>query len=306
MNAMKYTLRQIEIFLAVAKHNNITQAAEQLHMSQSAASAALQQLEASYTMQLFDRRGKRLKLNKNGSALRTEAEALLSHAESFENSLLGRHQQGNIDVGASMTIGNYIGINLLAQYHSDHPQAKVNFHVANSAEIITKMLNFELDIGMIEGQAHHEDLLVIPWQEDRLTVFCSPAHPLAMKRVLDDEDILSAKWIVREPKSGTRQNLSRALGEMAPKINIFLQLEHNEAIKRAVEEGMGIGCLSEMIVKPSFKSGALVPLKLQGRNLRRYFYCLLHKQRARNQSANWWLELCGITLGKDDMGTASK
>ena len=303
---MKFTLRQIEIFLAVAKHSNITLATEQLHMSQSAVSAALQQLEANAGAQLFDRLGKRLKLNKYGQALRTEAESLLLHSLDFENSLQGKYQQGDIDVGASMTIGNYLGINLLAKYHFLHPQAKINFHVANSAEIIAKTLSFELDVGMIEGQTNHDDLLVIPWQEDRLTVFCSPSHPLAMKRVLDDEDILSTKWIMREPESGTHQNLVSALGEIGSQLDVFLQLEHHEAIKRAVEEGLGIGCLSERIVRPSFKSGTLIPLKLKGRDLRRYFYCLIHKQRVRNQSARWWLGLCGLAVGKDDIKASSQ
>ncbi len=96
---------------------------------------------------------------------------------------------------------------------------------------------------------------------------------------LNPQDIAEAKWILREPQSGARQTFEKALGELLPSINIYLELRHNEAIKNAVESGLGVGCLSEIVLMRNFQSGDLVALGLTQRAMRRTFYFVLHKNR---------------------------
>lgn len=289
---MKYTLRQLEVFLATAFHENLTRAAASLAMSQSAASSALKDLESQFDVQLFDRVGKRLQLNELGESIRPRAEALLEQARSLETAL-ARHQDiGHLKVGATLSIGNYLAVEIMARYMGEQAGARVELEVANTETIVRKVANFELDLGLIEGESRHPDLEMLHWRDDELVVFCAPDHPLAGKPWLADDDLLSAAWIVREPGSGTRQHFEWAMHGLLPELNIKLELQHTEAIKRAVEAGLGVGCLSEITLVDAFKRGRLVPLPVPHRDFHRRFYFALHRQKFRSAGVQRWLELC--------------
>lgn len=289
---MKFTLRQLQIFLAVAKHQNISRAAQSLHMSQSAASEALLTLEHTYDVRLFDRTGNKLSLSAIGRTLRKEAESLLAHCQSFEEKLLDHTEVGHIKVGASFTIGNHLATRYLAGYLARYPEADVQLDIANTPDVVARVLNFEVDIGMIEGEVHHRELELIAWRDDELVVFCAADHPLARKKSLTNKDIKEALWILREPDSGARQTFDRALAGLLPDINIYLELKHNEAIKNAVESGLGIGCLSRIVLQKNFANGDLVPLTLPRRNMRRTFYFCLPRQRFHLESVDSWMRTC--------------
>ncbi|MDG2273564.1 MAG: LysR substrate-binding domain-containing protein [Halioglobus sp.] len=289
---MKLTIRQLQIFLAVAKHQNISKAAQSLHMSQSAASEALLNLEHMYDVRLFDRVRNKLSLNAIGHTLRKEAESLVAHCQSFEEKLLDHTDVGHIKVGASFTIGNHLATRYLAGYLANYPEADVQLDIANTPDVVARVLNFDVDVGMIEGEVHHRELELIPWREDELIVFCAADHPLARKKTLTNKDIREAPWILREPDSGARHTFDRALAGILPDINIYLELRHNEAIKNAVESGLGIGCLSQIVLKKNFANGDLVPLILPRRNMRRTFYFALAKERFRLESVESWMETC--------------
>jgi DNA-binding transcriptional LysR family regulator len=289
---MKFTIRQLQIFLAVAKHQNISKAAQSLHMSQSAASEALINLEHMYEVSLFDRVSNKLALNAIGHTLRKEADNLIAHCQSFEEQLLDHTDVGHIKVGASFTIGNHLATRYLAGYLANYPEADVQLDIANTPDVVARVLNFDVDVGMIEGEVHHRELELIPWREDELIVFCAADHPLARKKTLTNKDIKEALWILREPDSGARHTFDRALAGLLPDINIYLELRHNEAIKNAVESGLGIGCLSQIVLKKNFANGDLVPLTLPRRNMRRTFYFALAKKRFRLESVKSWMETC--------------
>lgn len=289
---MHYTLRQLEVFLAAAHTENITRAAELLSMSQSAASSALKDLEKQFSIQLFDRIGKRLQINELGRALRPQAEALLDQARQLEQDFRQHDRVGELKVGATLTIGNYLAVDIMAEFINRHPSANVKLEVANTASISRQVLNFDLDVGLIEGELQHADLEVSKWREDELQVFCSPNHPLAERRELSDRDLLDAQWILRETGSGTRQAFDRAMHELLPDMDIRLELQHTEAIKRAVENGLGIGCLSRVSLQAAIDTGRLVALATPGRDLKRNFYFILHRQKYRSEGILRWLDLC--------------
>ena len=289
---MHFTLKQLQVFLAVASHENVSMAAEELAMSQSAASTALKELEQRSDVVLFDRVGKRLQLNEQGALLRPQAAALLSQAEQIESSLIRHSDIGGLKVGATLTIGNYVAIGIMAAFIQDHPTAQVELDVENTRAIASKVRNFELDIGLIEGELQEPDLDVQYWRDDTLSVFCSPQHPLAKKKELSDADLKQADWIVREKGSGTRQAFDRAMSGMLSEIILRLELQHTEGIKRAVEAGLGIGCLSELTLQDAFKRGTLVPLLAPQRDWTRKFYFILHKQKFLSRSVQSWIEHC--------------
>ncbi|MFA5633425.1 MAG: LysR substrate-binding domain-containing protein [Porticoccaceae bacterium] len=291
---MKYTLRHLEIFLAVARHKSTSAAAEELHLSQSAVSAGLLALENNYDVRLFDRTGKKLELNQVGHSLRKKAESLLAHAQEFDLEL-ARHQDiGHLKVGASFTIGNHVAVNCLAAYLTESPDAHVEFAVANSPEIIAKVLNYEVDVGMVENASPRHDLELIPWLDDELIVFCSPDHPLASKPgVLGEKDLAGVRWILREPESGARKTFENAFTSLLPQLHIYLEFKHNEAIKRAVEAGLGVGCLSQIVLQNNLKEGSLIPLTLSRKfAMKRTFYIALAANRYHKSATDNWIRVC--------------
>ncbi len=289
---MRYTLRQLEVFLAVARGESVSRAAEALFMSQSAVSGALADLERQFDVQLFDRVGKRLQLSALGRSIRARAEAVLDEARELERALEARSPVGRLRVGATLTIGNYLAVSLMARFMREHPGAELTLAVANTEEVARQVANFEIDVGLVEGEIEHADLAVTPWRDDELVVFCAPAHPLARKRTLVDDDLRGAAWIVREQGSGTRQAFDRAMRGLHGELQIALALQHTEAIKGAVEAGLGVGCLSRIALEEAFRRGSLKACPVPHRDFRRKFYFLLHKRKHRTAAIERWLELC--------------
>ncbi len=292
---MRYSLRQLEVFLAVAHLGNITRAAESLSMSQSAASSALRELEQQFSIQLFDRRGKRLQINEMGRSLRPMAEALLDRAREVERQLASQEDVGELKIGATLTIGNYLAVELIAGFIQQHG-SEVTLTVANTAEIARQLCNFDLDVGLVEGELQHPALEVLPWRRDELVVFCAPQHPLAGKKRLSDRDLLGAQWILREPGSGTRQAFDRAMAGILPNLKVLLELQHTEAIKRAVEKQLGIACLSRIALQDAFAAGRLVPLAVPQRQFGRQLYLVMHQQKFRSAGIESWLSLCRASV----------
>jgi len=292
---MRFSLRQMQVFLAIAHFENVSRAAERLSLSQSAASGALKELENQYDIQLFDRIGKRLKLNEQGKQLRAKAESLLTLAYDIEEDLKQNNLIGNLKIGATLTIGNYLCVDLIEQYLKDAPNAHINLDIANTERIKSELLNFDIDVGLLEGEIQHPELKIHPWRSDKLVCFCSPNHPLAQKPKVVPEDLAESKWVLRELGSGTRQTFDRAMSDYQEQLNIALELEQTEAIKRAVEKNLGIGCLSTISLEDDFKRGIFVPLQCPALNFSRTLYIAIHKTRFLSASLKHWLSLCGIS-----------
>ena len=289
---MRYTFKQLEVFLAIANHQNVSAAAQELSMSQSAASESLKALESQFDIQLFDRIGKKLQLNELGKSVRSEASTLIERASNLELSLRQHARVKDLKVGATLSIGNYLAINMLSEFKQCYPSASIILDVANTTEIAERVHNFELDIGLIEGEVNENDLHVEPWRDDELVVFCSPSHPFANKPLLEDMHLRDAKWVLRESGSGTRQAFDYAMHGLISKLNIELELQHTEAIKRAVQSNIGIGCLSRITLEDAFKRGTLVPLSAPQRDFKRQLFIIQHRQKYQSAGMTAWLKIC--------------
>jgi DNA-binding transcriptional LysR family regulator len=289
---MRYSLRQLEVFLAIARHENVTRAAHELAMSQSAASGSLGELEGQFNVKLFDRLGKRLQLSELGQQLRPQVESLLEQARALEQALAGEELSGRLQIGATLTIGNYLAVSMIADFRQQYPQAGIVLSVANTETIVERVARFELDMGLIEGELRHPDLHIVHWRHDELVVFAAPGHPLAQAEALSDQQLLALPWIVRERGSGTRQAFDRAMHGLLADLQIAMELQHTEAIKRAVEAGLGVGCLSRICLAEAFRRGSLVPLAVPGRDFRRELFLITHRDKYRSATLKQWLALC--------------
>lgn len=289
---MKYTLRQLEIFLAVARHESVSRAAAELSLSQSATSTALGELERQFDTQLFDRIGKSLRLNELGRVVQPHAVQLIEHAREIESLLARQTDFGPLQIGATLTVGNYLANLIAADFLRRHPSARVQLKVHNSATIVHQLIHYELDLGLIEGSCRHPDLLVEPWVEDELVVFCAPDHPLAHGRPVDIEELAWEDWILRETGSGTRETFEQALRHFTGALNVRLELEHTEAIKRAVESGLGIGCISRLALREAFRRGSLVAVDTPGLDLKREFQFVTHRHKHVTAGMREFIALC--------------
>lgn len=289
---MKLTLRQLEIFLAVARCQNVSRAAEALSLSQSAASTALNELERQFDARLFDRIGKRIRLNELGNAILPRAAELIDRARELEAMLQMQEAPGELRIGATLTIGNYLGTLIVSEFMQRYAGSRVTLDVENTAHIIARVASFDLDLGLVEGRCHHPDIEAVPWAGDELEVFAAPRHPLATKRRLTPDDLAVADWILREPGSGTRETFDLAAAGVLPQVRIKLELAHTEAIKRAVESGLGIGCISRLALREAFRRGSLVRLKTPFLKMDRKFFILVHKRKYRTAMSQQFIDLC--------------
>jgi DNA-binding transcriptional LysR family regulator len=285
---MKYSLRQLEVFVAIGRQESVSRAAEALSLSQSATSMALSELEKQFDTRLFDRHGKRLQLNERGRQILPQAIELLDRAEQLESMLAGGSGLGSLRIGATLTVGNYLATMLIGEYMHRHPGTRVKLEVHNTAMVVEQVAHLKLDFGLIEGDSQHPDLDITPWVDDELVIFAAPDHPLAGR----NQVTLDEAWILREAGSGTRQVFDAAFRHVLTKLDIRLELEHTEAIKRAVEAGMGIGCISRLALKDAFRRGSLVPLDIPGLDLKRQFNFVLHRQKFRTAGIEAFLHLC--------------
>jgi DNA-binding transcriptional LysR family regulator len=259
---MPITLRQLEIFEKVASSEHVTRAGEALRISQSAVSMAIAELESALGGPLFNRLGRRLLVNERGRLLLPEAQAILQRVAGIDKVLNeSREPRGIFHAGASTTVGNYLLPSLVGDFANRYPNATVLLQVANTQQIEAAVASGELDLGLIEGPCHIRELDRIPWRDDELAVIVGPGHPWAGKKRVDVEMLAAAKWIMRERGSGTREVFEAAMAEKGARFAVALELGHTEAIKKAVEAGLGVGCLSRLAVQRELDNNWLVAIR---------------------------------------------
>ncbi len=291
---MNITLRQLEIFLTVAETQHVTKASQQLHLTQSAVSMAISELENQIGTPLFDRLGRRLLLNDRGRLLLPHATQVIRKVKHMEMIMTESDGSlaGELNVTASTTTGNYLLPYLLGAFVDRHPNISPNLQIGNTGQVQASLLSGDCDVGFIEGHAHHKEIEVLPWLDDELVVIASPRDPLSQIGELKKSDLEKAEWIVREKGSGTEEIFESEISRQVTRFNILMRLGDIEAIKKAVESGLGIGCLSSLCVGREIEQGWLVRLRVPFLNLRRKLLIVLHKRKNRTSLLKEFLVFC--------------
>jgi len=290
MKTSRLTLRQLQIFREVADGGSTAAAANELALSQSAASAAVIELERLLEVRLFDRVGKRLQLNENGRAVLPQALALLDGAGALERWARDRDSQiGVLRLGASTTIGNYLLPGILAEFQKTlglpaQGALQVQVVIANTAAITSQVAAFQLDLGLIEGPCHEPELTVQPWLEDELLVVAAANDPLAQRaQPIPLSMLRQATWLLRESGSGTRETIDQLLTPHLHQLRAGIEFGNSEAIKRAAASGLGISCLSRYVVEDFLASGLLIAPRCELPRLTRRFHLVTHALKWRTR-----------------------
>lgn len=288
------TLRQFEVFLAVARAKSFSRAAASLHLSQPALSQHVKELEGELGARLFDRLGRTVALTEAGRVLEEHALRLfatLSGAREAIGALLGL-KRGSLLIGGSTTPGIYVLPSLIATFQARYPEIQVTLRIANSRVIEERIRANELDLGVVGGHVLGPgERCLAAGLLDELVLVVPPAHPWAHRGSVPPERLTGERLLMREEGSATRQVTERALREAGVKFNVAMELDHTEAIKQAVMAGLGVAFVSVHAVRGELSAGRLRALRLRSLPIRRHFHVIHHEARALAPAAQAFVEL---------------
>lgn len=279
------SVRQLEVFCETAAAGNLTRAAAKLYMTQAAASMALAQLEKEAGGPVFTRLGRGLRLNDRGIRLLPLAERTLADYDHLQGACRDSGPlSGTVRVGASTTIANYCFPGLCGEFMRLHDQVMIKLRVGNTDEMASALRRGEVDFAVVEGPVAGDDIAGHDWLRDELVIVTAPRHKLAGKHTVKLNSLMKDRWVLREKGSGTLNVLEKALTKNGLRVENAQEIGHTEAIKRAVEAGMGISCLSYRAVSREAAAGELAALKVSP-PLFRWFKLLNYKGRYQSREA---------------------
>ncbi len=270
-------LIKLRTFCSIAKKGNFSAVAEDLFMSQSAVSQQIQALERRYGVTLFDRGSKRVTLTEPGRILYQKAQKMLELEDEINHELddLRGLKGGELRVGASTTVGNYVMPFYLGKFKQLYPDVKVSLIVENTRIIEEKLLAGEFSLGVVEHEVQNPSLESIPVERDELVLFVGPDHRWAEGKAVTKDELMQEPFITREAGSGTREVIEQTLNKAGvTQLNVALELGNSSAIKTAVEAGLGVSILSRRAVHAQLESRLLKPVSVKGVALERDFYLI--------------------------------
>ena len=280
--------RRLQVFHTVARLLSFTKAAESLHMTQPAVTFQVRQLEEQFNTRLFDRTHNRISLTEAGQRVYEFADRIFELYAEMENAV--RDMTGEISgmlvIGASTTIAEYMLPSLLGDFKKQYPDINVHLKVSNSDGIVSMVENNDIDLGVVEAPVMNKNLVVEECRKDRLVAIVPPQHALASLETVQMRDLLENAYIAREEGSGPREVIQEYLtdlGMQASDVHVSMELGSPEAIKGAVEAGMGISIVSEVTIHKELQLGSLVALELDP-PIQRPFSFVHQKQKFRQRA----------------------
>lgn len=281
--------RRLKIFHTVARLLNFTKAAEELHMTQPAVTFQIRQLEDQFNTRLFDRTHNRVTLTEVGKQVYVYAERILQLYEDMTMSIteITGDVSGGVALGASTTIAEYMLPTLIGKFNAMHPDVSISMKESNTEDIVTMVENNVIDIGIVEGSVNNKNLIVEPCSMDQLVVIMAPEHPLATAESLSVNDIVQHPFISREQGSGTQEVILKyvELHGNNENLNVLFELSSPEAIKGAVEAGMGLSVVSRSTINKELKLGTLVAIELSPK-LERPFSFVRQRYKFKSRAAD--------------------
>ena len=292
--------RRLKVFHAVARLLSFTKAAEALHMTQPAVTFQVRQLEEQFNTRLFDRTHNRITLTEAGRSVYNYASRIFELYDEMDNSVreITGDVSGVLIIGASMTIAEYMLPALLGEFKRTYPDVGLRLKVGNSDAIVSMVENNVIDLGVVEAPVSNKNLAVELCREDQLVLIVPPDHPLSVHDKISVEKILDYPYISREEGSGTRDVLVEYLQQYdfdETQLNIIMELGSPEAIKGAVEAGIGITVMSRTTLNKELVIGTLKAIEFDPPLLRPFSFVHQRqkfRQRAMDELLNFARNYC--------------
>src|SRR5712692_6160310 len=295
---MQPTLRQFEVFLAVAKAGSFRAAAEAMHLSQPALSQHVAEMERELGTRLFDRLGRKVALTEAGRVLEDHAHRLFASLASAREAVadLSELKRGSLVIGASTTPGIYVLPGIIAAFQERYPGIVLSLRIDNSALIEERIRRNEVDLGVVGGHPLRPgEECVTAGLLDELVLIVPPKHPWARRREIQPALVGGQRLLVREEGSATRQVTERALQRAGGHIKASMELGHTEAIKQAVIAGLGVAFVSIHAIRGDLVVGSLRAIRLKGLRIQRHFHIIHNEARTLSTSARAFIELLKTT-----------
>lgn len=268
---LKYTLKQIMVFDAVAELESVSAAGRRLAMTQSAVSMSLSQLERQLDRPLFVRQGNRLTLSHWGRWLRPKARVLIQDARQIE---MGLHDEqlisGVLRVSASQTAAEHLLPELISKIDADFPELRIELVVENTEHVIESVLNYDIDVGVIESRNDDSRIHQENWLTDHLVVVASPHHPFASHERVSLAQLEQAQWVLREHGAGTRGIFDGAVHGLIDNINVWKEYQHVPVLIELVKTGSYLSAIPFLDVEQDVKNGKIVILPTPQLDMRRH------------------------------------
>jgi DNA-binding transcriptional LysR family regulator len=297
------TLSQLETMRRLAKLGSFTRTAESLNLTQPAVTQHVKALQAHFGTRLFDLDGRRPILTDAGAFLASRAGELLDNLAALERDMraFASAQIGTLELGATVTIGNYALLPQLARFRAQQPAANVNLRIANTAEMALDVKLRRVHLALVEGRVDDPDLLEEPYAMDELVLIVPRSgHRFSRRKSILSRDLSGEAFVARELGSGTRMLAERALRDAGVVPQIELSLSSGEGVARAVEAGLGIGILSHLVVERAVAAGRIAAVPIRDIDLRRTLRIVHLRGRTLSPQAVRFIEFL-----RDDSPTAS-
>ena len=279
-------LNQLKVFYLTAKHGSLSAAAEALYITQPAVTKGIQRLQEHYEIKLFNRFGKRMVLTDAGEVLYGIAESIFEMENQAEESLrdFQQRKRGFIRILSSESFGAYYLPFILDRFSRVNPKIRVSMETLPTELIVEKTAMLANDIGFISYPVPHKKLVAREVLEDSYQLIVPPGHPLTTKSFIEPEDLAGHSLIVHEKGSAPRRSIEDYIRRHDINVSIPLELSNNEAIKTAVEEGLGIAVITRRVVSKEIGMGSLKAIPLADPAMTRKFYLIHHKDKYMSRS----------------------
>ena len=268
---------ELKTFIAVVDFKNFTRAGESINLSQPSVSTHIKNLESYFNTQLINRsiKQKNIVITESGYLLYKKAKEILHMIDSTKTELrsLDGHVKGHLRIGASLTIGEYLLPKFLAKFSSKYPDIEFELIIENTHNICSKIKNFTLDIGLIEGTTPSSDFNQNYFLEDKMVIACSKNSDI-LNGTFSIDKLQNKNWIVREEGSGTRDYINMFLTTNKIVPNNLMVLGSNYAIKEAVKNNLGITIISNYVTEPAVENNELETIELEKSYTRPFSYIL--------------------------------
>ncbi len=285
---------KLKVFCTVAETKSFSKTSEIIHLTQPAVSLQIQALEEVYETKLFDRSSSTVTLTPAGEVLYKYAKDILSlyaNAQKMIGELTGL-VKGSISIGASSTIGNYVLPGVITDFKKNHPKIKIHLLVGNTKRVVEMLNSGNIDLGFVEGEVTRQKMVVEKILADELMLIVPAYHPWAKKKEISISELTKEPVIFREGGSGTRQMIEKflAMHGLAPQaMKISMVLGSTEAIKEAVENGLGVSIVSRWAARKENKYGTLNFLKIKEQKMMREFSLIANKSAVLSHAADEFL-----------------
>ncbi|WP_456323839.1 LysR substrate-binding domain-containing protein [Hydrogenimonas sp.] len=296
---MKVTMRQMEIFLEVAQIGHLTKVAEKMGLSQSAVSMSIKELENIIGYKLFDRINKKLVLNEKGRAFAEEIAPLVSKLNDIEEEFKNDNNNGELLVGVSTTIADYLIPSIICNYMQSYPHVRIKLKIGNTKSVVDMIEQGMVDIGFVEGNVDSTAVKQEIVGLDELIVITGDKELASNEDGYYIDNLLDKRWVIREEGSGTREVFLTHLGDLASQLNLFLELGHPESIKNILMQSEKcLSCLPKISVMRELERGDLFEVKIKKIKFERQFLLIYHKEKYKTTLLNKFIYFTRMQLGK--------